>query len=139
MEREEGEENKDSLGTVYYAISLLVLALITFGPVKNPLIGLCGAIVMGYGDGLAAVIGQRFKTKEFKIRDSKKTIAGSAAMFVITFMIMTGFFYYVGASLWLLKAFVVAIIMTLVEAVCPKGTDNLGVPLITSLLAGLLI
>ena len=39
MEREEGSENKDSLGTVYYAISLLILALITFGPRKNPLIG----------------------------------------------------------------------------------------------------
>ena len=72
MEREVGEENKDSFGTVYYAISLLILALITFGPVQNPLIGLCGAIVMGYGDGLAAVIGQRFKSKEFKIGNSKK-------------------------------------------------------------------
>lgn len=139
MEREEGEENKDSLGTVYYAISLLILALITFGPLENPLIGLCGAIVMGYGDGLAAVIGQRFKSKEFKIGNSKKTIAGSTAMFVITLMIMTGFFYYVGASLWLLKALVVAIIMTIVEAICPKGTDNLGVPLLTSVLAGLLM
>lgn len=138
MERDEGE-NKDSFGTVYYAISLLILSLITFGPVKNPLIGLCGAIVMGYGDGLAAVIGQRFKTKEFKIGNSKKTVAGSAAMLVITLMIMTGFFYYVGASLWLLKAIVVAIIMTIIEAVCPKGTDNLAVPLLTSLLAGLLM
>ena len=137
MEREEGEENKDSFGTVYYAISLLILALVTFGPVQNPLIGLCGAIVMGYGDGLAAVIGQRFKSKELKIGNSKKTIAGSTAMFVITLMIMTGFFYYVGASLWLLKAIVVAVIMTVVEAVCPKGTDNLAVPLLASLLAGL--
>lgn len=139
MEREEGSENKDSLGTVYYAISLLILALITFGPLKNPLIGLCGAIVMGYGDGFAAVIGQKFKSKEFKIGNSTKSVAGSSAMFVVTLIIMTGFFYYVGASVWLLKAVVVALIMTIVEAVCPKGTDNLGVPLLTSLLAGLLM
>ena len=139
MERDEGEENKDSFGTVYYAISLLVLSLITFGPLKNPLIGLCGAVVMGYGDGLAAVIGQKFKTKEFQIGNSKKTIAGSSAMFVITLMIMLGFFYYVGTSLWILKSIVVAIVMTIVEAICPKGTDNLAVPLFTSLLAGLLV
>lgn len=139
MEREEGEENKDSFGTVYYAISLLILSLITFGPVKNPLIGLCGAVVMGYGDGFAAVIGQKFKSKEFKIGNSKKTVAGSTAMFIITLMIMIGFFYYVGASLWILKAIIVAIIMTIVEAVCPKGTDNLAVPLLSSLLAGLLM
>ena len=35
MERDEGDVNKDSLGTVYYAISLLVLALVTFGPIVN--------------------------------------------------------------------------------------------------------
>lgn len=139
MERDEGEENKDSFGTVYYAISLLILSLVTFGPLQNPLVGLCGAVVMGYGDGLAAVIGQRFKSKEYKIGNSKKTVAGSLAMLVVTLMIMTGFFYYVGASLWLLKAIVVAIIMTVIEAVCPKGTDNLAVPLFTSLLAGLLM
>ncbi len=138
MERDEGE-NKDSFGTVYYAISLLILALITFGPLNNPLIGLCGAIVMGYGDGLAAVIGQKFKSKEFKIGNSKKSVAGSLAMFVVTLMIMTGFFYYVGASVWLLKSIVVAVIMTVVEIVCPKGTDNLAVPLLTSLLAAILI
>lgn len=37
MERDEGEENKDSLGTVYYALTLLILTLLTFGPLKNPL------------------------------------------------------------------------------------------------------
>lgn len=138
MEREDGEQ-KESLGTVYYAISLLILALITFGPINNPLIGLCGIFVMGYGDGLAAVIGKAIKSKEYSIRNSKKTIAGSATMFIVTLIIMTGFFYYVNTSLWLLKSIVVAIIMTAVEAACPKGTDNLSVPLATSLLALLFI
>ena len=32
MERDEGEENKESMGTVYYAVSLFILTLITFGP-----------------------------------------------------------------------------------------------------------
>lgn len=146
MEREDGEENKDSMGTVYYAFSLLVLSLITFGPLASKiepfyskLIGLCGAVVMGYGDGLAAVIGQRFKSKEYKIGDSKKTVAGSIAMFVITLMIMIGFYYYVGASYWIIKAIIVSVIMTIIEAVSPKGTDNISVPLLTSLLAGLLM
>ena len=139
MERNEGEENKDSFGTVYYAISLLILSLVTFGPIKKPLIGLCGAIVMGYGDGLAAVIGQSVKSKEFKIGNSEKTLAGSSAMFIITLMIMIGFFYYVEANFWGLKAVIVAFIMTIVEAICPKGTDNLAVPILTSLLAGLLM
>lgn len=139
MERDEGQENKDSLGTVYYAISLLILALLTFGPLNNPLIGLCGIVVMGYGDGLAAVFGQTFKSKEFKINGSKKTVIGSLAMFTITLIIMSGFFKYMNAGYWVIKSIAVAGIMTVIEAISPKGTDNLSVPLITSLLALVLI
>lgn len=139
MERDDSDENKDSLGTVYYAISLLILALITFGPIKDPLIGLCGIIVMGYGDGLAAVIGRTVKSKEYKIGNCKKTVAGSLTMFIVTLIIMAGFLYYRNADYWHIKSIVVAGIMTLVEAVSIKGTDNITVPLLTSLLAFLLV
>lgn len=139
MERDEGEENKDSLGTVYYALTLLILALITFGPLNNPLIGLCGVAVMGYGDGLAAVIGQSIKSKEYRIKGNKKTIAGSITMFCITLMIMAGFLKYSNASLIAIKSILVAVLVTFIEAVSIKGTDNLTVPLTTSLLAMLLV
>lgn len=139
MERDDGEENKESLGTVYYAISLFILAVVTFGPLKNPLVGLCGIAVMGYGDGLAAVIGQSIKSPELKIGNSKKTLAGSLAMFFVTLMIMAGFFTYNTSSFIAVKAILVAILMTIVEAVSIKGTDNITVPLITSLLAMLMV
>lgn len=139
MEREEGEENKDSLGTVYYAISLLILALITFGPLKNPLIGLCGIAVMGYGDGLAAVIGQSVKSKKFKIANNTKSVAGCLTMFIVTLMILSGFYVYTNVSYWLIKSIFIAVLLTIVEAVSIKGTDNLTVPLLTSGLAFLLL
>jgi phytol kinase len=139
MEREEGEENKDSLGTVYYAISLLILALITFGPMKNPLIGLCGILVMGYGDGLAAVIGKAVQSKEFNIFGNKKTLAGSITMFIVTCIILSGFLYYSKSNYWAIKSVVIAGIMTVIEAISIKGTDNITVPLLTSLLAFLMI
>ena len=140
MEREEDDENKDSFGTVYYAISLLVLALITFSPiVNNPLIGLCGIIVMGYGDGFAAVIGKAVDSKEFKIGSSTKTVAGCLTMFAVTLIVMAGFLKYMQADYWWLKSIVVAVLMTMVEAVSIKGTDNLSVPLMTSLLAFLMV
>ncbi len=138
MERNKGEENKESLGTVYYAISLCILAIVTFGPLKNPLVGLCGIAVMGYGDGLAAVIGQTVKSPEYKIRENKKTLAGSATMFLVTLIIIAGFLTYNEATNIAIKSILVAILMTIVEAVSIKGTDNITVPLITSLLAILL-
>lgn len=132
MERNDGEENKESLGTVYYAVSLLILSLITFGPMNNPLVGLCGIAVMGYGDGIAAIVGQSIKSYEYKIGNSKKTIAGSMAMFFVTLIITSGFLVYTGVGGWLLKSIIVSIIITIVEAISIKGTDNLTVPLITS-------
>ena len=138
MERDEGEENKESLGTVFYAISLFVLALITFGPLDEPLIGLCGIFVMGYGDGFAAVIGQAVKSKEYVIKGNTKSIAGSLTMFVITLMIVAGYFTYINASYIALKSILVAIIMMIVEAVSIKGTDNITVPLLTSFLVMLM-
>lgn len=139
MERDEGTENKDSLGTVYYAISLLILALITFGPLNNPIIGLCGILVMGYGDGLAAAIGQSIKSKTFKIAGNTKSVAGCITMFAVTSIILSGFLYYYSAEYWAIKSIVVAGIMTLIEAVSIKGTDNITVPLLTSLLAFLML
>lgn len=139
MERNEGEENKDSLGTVYYAISLFILAIITFGPLKNPLVGLCGIAVMGYGDGLAAVIGQSIKSPEYSIGKNKKTIAGSLTMFCVTLMIMAGFLTYNGTTYIAIKSILIAVLMTIIEAVSIKGTDNLSVPLLTSLFAFLMI
>ena len=138
MEREEGEENKESLGTVFYAVSLFILSLVTFGPLDEPLIGLCGIFVMGYGDGFAAVIGQAVKSKEYVIKGNTKSIAGSLTMFIITLMIVAGYFTYINASYIVLKAILVAIIMTIVEAVSIKGTDNISVPLLTSLLVMLM-
>lgn len=134
MERDEKDENKDSLGTVYYAISLLILSIITFGVLKNPQLGLCGILVMGYGDGLAAVIGQAVKSKEFKINGNKKSVAGCIAMFLVTFIILTGYLTKMESSYFVLKAVLASILLTVVEAISAKGTDNLTVPLTTSLL-----
>lgn len=139
MERNEGEENKDSLGTVYYAISLFILAIITFGPLNNPLVGLCGIAVMGYGDGLAAVIGQSIKSPEYVIGKNKKTLAGSITMFCVTLMIIAGFLTYNQSAYVAIKSVLIAVLMTVIEAVSIKGTDNLTVPLLTSLFAFLLI
>ena len=66
MERSESE--KDGLGTVYYALSLLILAAVIWGLNLSPIIGLAGVFAMGYGDGFAAVVGKNVK----RLRKEKK-------------------------------------------------------------------
>ncbi len=122
-------ESQDGLGTVYYAISLLILAIITFGITNKPEIGLCSVLIMGYGDGLAAVIGKRVKSYEYKIGNTKKTLVGSLTMFVITFIIIAIYLGLTGINLWAIKSIVTAIILTIIEAVSTKGTDNITIPI----------
>lgn len=133
MERD--EKDKDGLGTVYYAVSLFILAYLTFGPLNNTVLGLCSIIVMGYADGMAAIIGKAVKSPSFKIGNTTKTLAGCLTMLVITFIIVSGFLVFNNIAFWFVKAIIISLIVTGVEAVSIKGTDNLTVPLIT---AGLL-
>lgn len=121
-------ESQDGLGTVYYALSLLIISIFTFGVVKRLEIGLCSILIMGYGDGLAAVIGKRVKSYEYKIGNTKKTLAGSITMFIITFIIVAIFLNIVDVKLWLLKSIITSIILTIIEAISIKGTDNITIP-----------
>lgn len=143
MERDESE--KDGFGTVYYAITLFLIAILTFGVfpeykgIYGPLIGLAGVAVMGYSDGFAAIVGKSIKSPSYRIGTTKKTLAGSITMLAITFIILSGFLVYVKVPYWYFKAAFISVIVTVIEAVSIKGTDNLTVPLATVGLLLLLI
>lgn len=132
MERE--ESNKDGLGTVYYALSLFILSIITFGIIKKPEIGLCATLIMGYGDGLAAIIGKKVNSISYKVGKNYKTLAGSCTMLLITFFIVAIVLYSIQSSLWILKSFLISIIITILEAISIKGLDNITVPISACLL-----
>ena len=136
MERDEGK--KEGLGTVYYAISLLILAIVTFGIINKPVVGLAAIFTMAYGDGLAAIIGRRVKSPKYKVFDTEKSIAGSVTMFLVSFIIVAIYLLYIGNPLWLILAFADALVLTLIEALSIKGTDNITVPIASLLMLMLL-
>lgn len=127
-------DKKDGLGTVYYAISLFIIAIVTFGIINKPEIGLCSIFIMAYGDGFAAIIGKKIKSLEYKIGDTKKTLAGSATMFLISFLIIAIYLCMVNSPLWFIKSLVISLVLTIIEAVGIKGTDNIIVPIVSMLL-----
>lgn len=133
MERDE----QDGLGTVYYAVALFILALVTFGILKKPELGLVPTLVMAYGDGLAAVIGKTIKSKKYKLSDTKKSFAGSVTMFVISTLLIGGYLWFTHSTAfwqtahWPLIAGLMGFAITAIEAVSGKGWDNITVPLST--------
>ena len=124
----------DGLGTVYYAITLFILTIVTFGFLHNPAIGLCATFVMGYADGLAGLVGRKVKSKQYKIKDSKKSVAGSLTMLLVTFIILSLYMIITKVPFWPIKSIVISLMITVLEAVSIKGTDNLTVPLATCVL-----
>jgi len=141
MERDE----QDGLGTVYYALALLILVIISFGIFKQPSLGLIPTLVMAYGDGLAAVIGKKIKSKKYKLGDTKKSFAGSLTMFIISSLLIgvymafnLGTTFWFGTH-WLVVACLAGFAITALEAVSGKGWDNITVPLATVALLILLV
>ena len=127
MERTENE--KEGLGTVYYAIALFITVIVAFGILNKPIIGLVPIFVMAYGDGFAAIIGKNVKSLKYKVFDTEKSIAGSVTMFIISLIIISLYLGLNNNPLWLLKSIICSLILTVIEAISVKGTDNITVPL----------
>ena len=129
MERGAG---KGDLGTVYYAISLFLLALISFGPLQNPIVGGVGILIMGYGDGLAAVVGTSWPKRPYQLLGAEKTLSGSLTMLVTSFLVTLVLLAATGQPQVLMPALTLALLATGLEAITPLGLDNLTVPLVSA-------
>ena len=127
-------------GTVYFPISLLILVNLCWRGVIPVWVGWLAVLVLGWGDGLAAVVGEgRGSTRLW--RRSRKSVAGTAVMFGASFavaLIFTLVFNprFGSATAALAVSAVTAAAATVVEVLTPLGIDNLTVPLATALLYG---
>ena len=128
-------EKQDGLGTVYYAISLFILVIVSFGIYEVPSLGLIPNLIMAYGDGLAGLLGRMIKSKKYKLSDTKKSVAGSVTMFTISTILIGGYlsFWHTGefwaTPHWPLVSVLMGFVITAIEAISAKGTDNITVPL----------
>lgn len=126
-------EKNDGLGTVYYAVSMLVVSIISYC-VGNPIVGASGILIMGYGDGLAAIVGKKIKSQKYKIGDTVKSIAGSLTMFVVGLVISFIILKILGIKYLFLDVICISVVSTILEAISIKGLDNITVPVIVTLL-----
>ena len=127
------------MGLVYYSITWTILAYLFF---DNMVVIAIGIFAMSYGDGFASVIGQRFGKKKFNVFGDKKSYTGSAAMLIFTFimMIVALIYYNISITFYILLVLAfIALVVTIVEALTPKGLDNLTVPFVAVFLYCLIL
>jgi phytol kinase len=131
---------RKSLGTFFYAVSIGILVA-WFWTINRPQYAALGILVMAWGDGLAALVGQKFGKHPYKIWDNLKSWEGSGTMAVISFIVSGLIFLSVNGNNWQtwIVSLSVALVATILEAFSVYGVDNLTVPLGSAALGFFLI
>lgn len=130
---------RKSFGTFFYALSIGILVG-WFWPLEQPQFAVLGILVMAWGDGLAATIGQKFGKHPYQIWDIQKSWEGSLTMAVVSYTVSS--LVLLGAQGYIWQTWVVpipvALAATTLEAFSKLGIDNLTVPIGSAALAFLL-
>ncbi len=128
------EENK-SPGTVYYAVSVFIMCLITyFNNDFYPYFGI-GLFVMAFGDGFAPIVSHYIKSMKIY---KDKTLVGSLTVFIISIIVVLIFNKIFSLNYEYFKIILIGIISLLLELIGRKGIDNLLLPLGVSIISYLL-
>ena len=128
-------------GEIWYPLGIGVTALIFV----DPYVYAIAILHLGLADGMAAVVGVGLgkKAKIYKVGKSKKSVAGTATFIAISFAIYLLFWLKFDPSgvfasspgIAVLLSASSAIVVSAVEAIAPKGSDNIAVPVVAGLFA----
>lgn len=131
---------RQSFGTFFYSVSFGILVA-CFWYLQQPQYAALGILVMTWGDGLAALIGQRFGQHKYKVFGLQKSWEGSLTMTVVSCLVIFLVLLSIQGNIWQtgLVSLIVAVVATALEAFSFLGIDNLTVPLGSAALAFFLI
>lgn len=123
-------------GTVYFPVAFLLLVLLCWD--WKVWILQTAMLVLGLGDAAAALVGEHVKNPHHYKFGTVKSLEGSLAMFVVSFLVLYGcLIMFKSDSLVLSQcsstelislAFALALIATAAESLVSGGQDNLTVP-----------
>ena len=120
---------RKSFGTFFYALSMGILCASFWQ--DSPQYAAIGILVMAWGDGMAAIIGQRWGKHTYQVWSVTKSWEGSLAMATVAFIVTQLILLSVEGNSWQTwtVSFAVAVVATALEAFSILGVDNLTVPL----------
>ncbi len=131
------ETFRHNFGTVYFPISLLVLVLVSWYGFMTKWLAGTAILVLGWGDGLATLIGEAVKSPSGTIFGWRKSMAGTIAMVtassLVVFIMTRSFQPELSLGDVLLRSIGTGLVASYLEVFSPLGLDNLTVPLGTAL------
>lgn len=109
-----------SAGIVFFPLSITVMIFLMIEGILSVQSVVAGTLVMGLGDGAAAIAGTL-------LGKTRKSIEGSAVMFIVAFNVILAC-----TGIGVIRAAVSALAATVAERVSPSALDNLTVPLLAA-------
>ncbi len=134
---ERTDESKKSLGTVYYAVSMTVMAALCLAAPRCLPCYAMGLFCMALGDGFAPIFGaiRRGNRRLF----GERTLYGTISVFVICLIVaaLISAIFRMGLPAWAIA--LIALAAAALELIGSRGLDNLTLPLGVFLLSTLLM
>lgn len=117
-------------GEELYAVGIFVSALLA----HEPWIFTLAILTLTLSDGLAAVLGTKYgMSTRYTVFGSVKSWTGNLTFFLTTLFLFVGLSWSGAGTLQhtslLMGAVPVAVLLTCVEAISPRGSDNVTIPL----------
>jgi dolichol kinase len=119
-----GDKRELLKGTLYFVIVAMICGTVYYKQFS----GVLAMAILGWGDGLAPIIGTRFGKLKYRVL-SDKSVEGSLAF--LAGSIFAGLFFIrliIPESFDAGKIVTIALIATIVEGISPKELDNLTIP-----------
>ncbi|BAQ63268.1 diacylglycerol/polyprenol kinase family protein [Geminocystis sp. NIES-3709] len=122
---------RNSLGTLFYAISIGILTALFWQNGQRQFTAI-GILIMSYGDGMAALIGQKWGKHKYQILGNQKSWEGSLTMTGVSILVTVIILGFTWQNL--LIASIVGIFATILETFSSIGIDNLTVPVASGII-----
>ncbi len=126
-------DKKRNYGLIYFPISLLILVLLVYNGKLAAAAATIGVLSMGYGDGLAAIVGHAWGKRKLPFLTGGKTWLGTVVMFFVVVVVAYVFAPMSEVPYRLVVAVTTGLVGAFLEAATPLGLDNVTVPLGTAL------
>jgi dolichol kinase len=110
------------LGGIFYAIALIIIALIFYDKlflIREAL------LITGISDSFAALVGMNVPIQEYNILNDNKSYMGTFTFFIVSS------FIFLSSSIEFVTTMLLSLILSITEAISYDGSDNFTLILIT--------
>lgn len=128
-------DEKRNIGLILYPVSVTLVVVMEASGLISSSSAVCGVLMLGLGDGAAALVGTRWGRHTFTLYGgkSKRSLEGCLAMASVSVVVVLYF-----TDIPLVYAILIGIAASLIEAFSPSSVDNVSVPLLSAVIVELL-